>query len=52
VAVDDLSSISGLEDKHRRALARRQITTLRGLADADRDVLYRADGEHQATSQP
>jgi len=44
VAVDDLSSISGLEDKHRRALARRQITTLRGLADADRDVLYRAMG--------
>jgi hypothetical protein len=44
VAVDDLSSISGLEDKHRRALARRQITTLRGLADADRDVIYRAMG--------
>jgi hypothetical protein len=44
VAVDDLSSISGLEDKHRRALARRQITTLRRLADADRDVIYRAMG--------
>jgi hypothetical protein len=44
VAVDDLSSVSGLEDKHRRALARRQITTLHGLADADRDVIYRAMG--------
>ena len=41
---DDLSSISGMEDKHRRALARRQITTLRGLADADRHVIYRAMG--------
>ena len=44
MAAEDLSSISGLEDKHRRALARRQITTLRGLADADRDVIYRAMG--------
>jgi hypothetical protein len=44
VAVDDLSSIIGMEDKHRRALARRQITTLRGLADADQDVIYRAMG--------
>jgi hypothetical protein len=44
VAVDDLSSISGLEDKHRRALARRRITTLHGLADADQDVIYRAMG--------
>jgi hypothetical protein len=44
VAVDDLSSITGMEDKHRRALARRQITTLRGLADADQDVIYRAMG--------
>jgi hypothetical protein len=44
VAVDDLSSISGMEDKHRRALARRQITTLRGLADADQQVIYRAMG--------
>jgi len=44
VAADDLSSITGMEDKHRRALARRQITTLRGLADADEDVIYRAMG--------
>jgi hypothetical protein len=44
VAGDDLSSITGMEDKHRRALARRQITTLRGLADADRHVIYRAMG--------
>jgi hypothetical protein len=44
VAVDDLSSITGLEDKHRRALARRQITTLRGLADADQGVIHRAMG--------
>jgi hypothetical protein len=44
VAVDDLSSISGLEDKHRRALARRQITTLRDLAGADRHIIYRAMG--------
>jgi hypothetical protein len=44
VAGDDLSSITGMEDKHRRALARRQITTLRGLADADQDVIYRAMG--------
>jgi len=44
VAVDDLNSITGLEDKHRRALARRQITTLAGLADADQRVIYRAMG--------
>jgi hypothetical protein len=44
VAGDDLSSITGMEDKHRRALARRQITTLRGLAHADRHVIYRAMG--------
>ena len=44
MAVDDLSSITGLEDKHRRALARRQITTLAGLADADQRVIYRAMG--------
>jgi hypothetical protein len=44
VAGDDLSSISGMEDKHRRALARRQITTLRGLAGADQQVIYRAMG--------
>jgi hypothetical protein len=44
VAADDLSSITGMEDKHRKALARRQITTLRGLADANQDVIYRAMG--------
>jgi hypothetical protein len=44
VAGEDLSSITGMEDKHRRALARRQITTLRGLAGADQHVIYRAMG--------
>ncbi len=44
MAVDELSSITGMEEKHRRALARRQITTLRGLAAADQDVIYRAMG--------
>ena len=44
MAGDDLNSITGMEDKHRRALARRQITTLRDLADADEDVIYRAMG--------
>ena len=39
---DDLSSIPGLEDKHLRALARRRITDLRGLADADRHEIYKA----------
>ena len=44
MAADDLSSIAGMEDKHRKALARRRITTLRGLAAADQDVIYRAMG--------
>lgn len=44
MATDDLRSISGLEDRHRRALARRQITTLRSLADADQRVIYDATG--------
>jgi hypothetical protein len=44
VAADDLSSITGMEDKHRKALERRQITTLRGLASADQHVIYRAMG--------
>ena len=39
---DDLSSIPGLEDKHLRALARQTVTDLRGLADADRQAIYRA----------
>ena len=39
---DDLSLIPGLEDKHLRALARQNVTDLRGLADADRQAIYRA----------
>ena len=39
---DDLSSIPGLEDKHLRALTRQNVTDLRGLADADRQAIYRA----------
>ena len=39
---DDLSSIPGLEDKHLRALARQNVTDLAGLADADRQAIYRA----------
>jgi hypothetical protein len=42
VPTDDLRSIPGLEDKHLRALARRRITDLRGLADADRHEIYKA----------
>jgi hypothetical protein len=39
---DDLSSIEGLADKHLRALARQNVTDLRGLVQADRSVIYRA----------
>lgn len=39
---DDLSAIPGLEDKHRRVLARRQITTYRALAHSDRRDIYKA----------
>lgn len=39
---DDLSSIPDLEDKHLRALARRQITDLRSFADADHREIYKA----------
>ena len=39
---DDLSSIEGLADKHLRALARQDVTDLRGLVQADRRVIYRA----------
>ncbi len=39
---DDLSAIEGLADKHLRALARQHITDLRGLVQADREVIYRA----------
>jgi len=38
----DLSSIQGLEDKHLRALARHAVTDLRGLVQADPEVIYRA----------
>ena len=39
---DDLSSIEGLADKHRRILARQHVTDLRGLVQADRRVIHRA----------
>jgi hypothetical protein len=42
VPADDLSAIPGLEDKHRRVLARRQITTYRALAHSDRRDIYKA----------
>jgi hypothetical protein len=44
VSTDDLTSLSGLEDKHARALARKplQITTFRQLASADGDAIYQA----------
>jgi hypothetical protein len=42
VPSDDLSSIPGLENKHLRALARQNVTDLAGLADADRQAIYRA----------
>jgi hypothetical protein len=42
VPSDDLSSIPGLEDKHLRALARQNVTDLAGLADTDRQAIYRA----------
>ena len=38
----DLSSIPGLEDKHRRALARHGVADLRDLAQVDPEVAYRA----------
>lgn len=41
---DDLNSIPGLEDKHLRALARAEVTDLRGLAGADQREIYRATG--------
>jgi hypothetical protein len=39
---DELSSIEGLADKHVRALARHEVTDLRGLAHADQHAVYRA----------
>lgn len=37
----ELSSIQGLEDKHLRALARQGVTDLRGLVEAELEVIYR-----------
>ena len=42
MAADDLTSIPGLEEKHRRALARQQITTIGALVSSDQRVIYRA----------
>jgi hypothetical protein len=39
---DDLSSIEGLDGRHRRVLARHHVTDLRGLVQADRRVIHRA----------
>jgi hypothetical protein len=41
VPSDDLSSIQGLEDRHLRALARQNVTDLRGMVHADRQAIYR-----------
>jgi hypothetical protein len=41
VSGHELSSIQGLEDKHLRALARQGVTDLRGLVEADLEVIYR-----------
>jgi hypothetical protein len=53
VPADDLTSISGLEDKHARTLARQplQITTFRELASADGDAIYRAMHRFQPRPQ-
>jgi hypothetical protein len=42
VSSHELSSIQGLEDKHLRALARHGVTDVRGLVQADPEVLHRA----------
>jgi hypothetical protein len=42
VSSHELSSIQGLEDKHLRALARHGVTDVRGLVQADPEVIYRA----------
>lgn len=44
MSTDDLTSLSGLEAKHARALAKPplQITTFRELASADSEAIYRA----------
>ena len=41
MSASDLSSIEGLEDKHLRVLARHGVTDLRGLVQADREVIHR-----------
>jgi hypothetical protein len=38
----DLSSIQGLADKHLRVLGRNRVTELRGLVQADPELIYRA----------
>jgi hypothetical protein len=42
VSSHELSSIQGLEDKHLRALARHGVTDVRGLVQADPEIIYRA----------
>jgi hypothetical protein len=42
VSSHELSTIQGLEDKHLRALARHGVTDVRGLVQADPEVIYRA----------
>jgi hypothetical protein len=54
VSTDDLTSLSGLEDKHARALAKQplQITTFHELASADTDAIYRAMYRFQPRPEP
>ena len=48
---DDMDSIPGLEENHRRALAGKLgITSLRALADADQRAIYTALASYAATS--
>jgi hypothetical protein len=42
VSSHELSSIQGLDDKHLRALARHGVTDVRGLVQADPEVIHRA----------
>lgn len=54
MSTDDLTSLSGLEDKHARALAKQplQITTFHELASADSDAIYRAMYRFQPRPRP
>lgn len=54
MSADDLSSLSGLEEKHARALAKPplQITTFRKLASAGGDTIYRAMYRFQPRPTP